>query len=65
MLGQVEVKKLRYRLLHTAARIVRGQRKVRIRIDSTWPWAGELAAAFTRLYEIRLPRHHLTRQPSR
>ena len=55
VLGQVEVKKLRYRLLHTAARIVRGQRKVRIRIDSTWPWAGELAAAFTRLDEIRQP----------
>src|SRR6185503_17897146 len=27
VLGQVEVKKLRYRLLHTAARIVHGQRK--------------------------------------
>jgi hypothetical protein len=54
-LAQAEPKKLRYRLLHTAARIVHGQRKVRIRIDTSWPWAAELAAAFTRLAEIRQP----------
>ena len=53
VLAKVEIKQLRYRLLHTAARIVRGQRKVRIRIDTSWPWAAELAAAFTRLVEIR------------
>ncbi|HEU5485377.1 MAG TPA: IS1380 family transposase [Microlunatus sp.] len=55
LLAQVEIKQLRYRLLHTAARIVHGQRKVRIRIDTTWPWAAELAAAFTRLATIRQP----------
>ena len=55
VLAQVEIKQLRYKLLHTAARIVRGQRKVRIRIDTSWTWAGELAAAFTRLAEIRQP----------
>ena len=37
---------LRYRLLHTAARIVRGQRKRKIKIPEVWPWADELAAAF-------------------
>ena len=55
VLAKVEIKQLRYQLLHTAARIVRGQRKVRIKIDTSWPWAGELAAAFTRLAEIRQP----------
>lgn len=54
-LAKVEVKKLRYRLLHTAARIVHGQRKTRIKIDPSWPWARELTAAFTRLAEIRQP----------
>ena len=55
VLAQVEINQLRYKLLHTAARIVRGQRKVRIRIDTSWTWAGELAAAFNRLAEIRQP----------
>jgi Transposase DDE domain group 1 len=41
-----EPQTLRYRLLHTAARIVRGQRKRKIRIPETWPWACELATAF-------------------
>lgn len=54
-LAQAEPKKLRYQLLHTAARIVHGQRKVRIRIDTSWPWAAQLAAAFNRLAEIRQP----------
>ncbi len=36
-LATAEPKTLRYRLLHTAARIVRGQRKRTIRIPTTWP----------------------------
>jgi hypothetical protein len=43
-LASAEPKTLRYRLLHTAARIVRGQRKRKIRIPETWPWARQLAA---------------------
>src|SRR3954451_3165563 len=54
-LAKVESRQLRYQLLHTAARIVRGQRKVRIKIDTNWPWARELAAAFNRLVAIRQP----------
>jgi hypothetical protein len=42
-LAQAEPKTLRYRILHTAARIVRGQRKRKIRIPTTWPWAQQLA----------------------
>jgi hypothetical protein len=43
-LANAEPKTLRYRLLHTAARIIRGQRKRTIRIPTTWPWASHLAA---------------------
>jgi Transposase DDE domain group 1 len=45
-LAQAEPKTLRYRLLHTAARIVRGQRKRKIKIPEHWPWAHDLATAF-------------------
>jgi Transposase DDE domain group 1 len=54
-LAHAEPKKLRYRLLHTAARIVHGQRRTMIKIDADWPWAVQLAAAFNRLAEIRPP----------
>jgi hypothetical protein len=55
VLAKAEPKKLRYQLLHTAARIVHGQRRTMIKLDSGWPWAAPLAAAFTRLTEIRPP----------
>ena len=54
-LAKAEAKQLRYQLLHTAARIVRGQRKVKIKIDTDWPWADQLTAAFDRLATIRQP----------
>jgi len=50
-----EPKKLRYQLLHAAARITRGQRRIWVRIDETWPWATQLATAFTRLNLIPAP----------
>ena len=43
---------MRYRLLHTAARIVRGQRKRKIKIPETWPWASDLAAAFQLVFAL-------------
>jgi hypothetical protein len=43
-LVKAEPKTLRYRLLHTSARIIRGQRRRTIRIPETWPWAAELQA---------------------
>ncbi|MFI7523945.1 transposase [Micromonospora globbae] len=36
-LAKAEPKRLRYRLLHTAARLVRGQRRRRLCIPSTLP----------------------------
>ncbi|HSV64601.1 MAG TPA: transposase [Mycobacteriales bacterium] len=35
--AKAEPKKIRYRLLHTAGRIVHGQRRRRLRIPETWP----------------------------
>jgi Transposase DDE domain group 1 len=38
-LADAEPKTLRYRVLHTAVRLVRVQRKRKIKISETWPWA--------------------------
>jgi hypothetical protein len=54
-LALAEPKRLRYRLLHTAARLVRGQRRRWLRIPSTWPWAAQITAAFTRIAAIPAP----------
>jgi len=53
-LAVAEPKTLRYRLLHVAARVVRHARRVIVRLQRTWPWAAELAAAFTRLRALPL-----------
>ena len=45
-LHRAEPKTLRYRLLHIAARITKGQRKVFLRLAEHWPWALALARAF-------------------
>ena len=54
-LAKAEPKTLRYRLLHVAARLTRGQRRLWLRIQRTWPWAHDLAAAFTRLATLPVP----------
>jgi hypothetical protein len=50
-----EPKKLRYRLLHVAARIVHTARRTILRIANSWPWAAELAAAYARLTALPQP----------
>jgi hypothetical protein len=54
-LAKAEPKTLRYRLLHVAARLVRGGRRLRLRLDRTRPWAKQLAAAFTRCAALPQP----------
>ncbi len=54
-LAKAEPKTLRYRLLHVAARLVRGARKLRLKIDRTWRWAAVLATAFQRLQALPTP----------
>lgn len=54
-LAKAEPKTLRYRLLHVAARLVRGGRRRRLKLDRHWPWATALAAAFHRLHALPTP----------
>ena len=54
-LAKAEPKKLRYRLLHTAARITRSGRRTWLRIAERWPWATDLVNAFTRLAALPRP----------
>jgi len=48
-LAKAEPKRLRYRLLHVAARLAFHGRRGRLRLQHDWPWATELAAAFHKL----------------
>ena len=48
-LAKAEPKTLRYRLLHTAGRIVRKARQVILRLPQHWRWANDLAIAYQRL----------------
>ena len=54
-LATAEPKKLRYRLLHVAARITRTGRRTRLRIAESWPWATDLVRAFARLAALPQP----------
>ena len=44
-----EPKRLRLRLLTAAGRIVRGGRRLRLRLAARWPWATQITAAISRL----------------
>jgi len=54
-LAKAEPKRLRYRLLHTAGRLAFHGRRAQLRLQRTWPWAGELASAFARLQALPGP----------
>jgi hypothetical protein len=47
-----EPRKLRYRLLHVAGRLVRSGRRVILRLQRSWPWTDLLAGAFRRLRSL-------------
>jgi hypothetical protein len=53
-LAAAEPKTLRYRLLHVAARVVRHARRNILHLQRSWPWAAQLARAFTRLRALPL-----------
>jgi DDE family transposase len=46
-----EPKRLRLRLFSAAGRLVRGGRRLRLRLAATWPWTAQLTAAITRLQD--------------
>ncbi len=48
-LAKAEPKTLRYRVLHTAARIIRGARRRQLRIPATWPRATAITAAWQQI----------------
>ncbi|MGV9801750.1 IS1380 family transposase [Mycobacterium sp. NPDC003449] len=48
-LARAEIATFRYRVLHVAARITRGARQLRLRIDATWRWAAQIATAWQNL----------------
>lgn len=48
-LAKAEPKRLRYRLLHVAGRLAFSARRAKLHLQDTWPWAGELTAAFRKL----------------
>jgi hypothetical protein len=54
-LAKAEPKKLRYRLLHVAARITRTARRTRLAIAADWPWADALTSAFINLAALPRP----------
>ena len=54
-LAVCEPRTLRYRLLHAAGRLAFHARQARLRIPRSWPWAGQLAAAFARLAALPTP----------
>jgi len=54
-LAKAEPKRLRYRLLHVAARLAFHARTATLRLQASWPWAQDLAAAFARLKALPVP----------
>jgi Transposase DDE domain group 1 len=48
-LAHAEITTFRYRVLHVAARVTRGARQLRLRIDATWLWATAIATAWQRI----------------
>jgi hypothetical protein len=54
-LAVCEPKTLRYRLLHTAARLTFHARQATLRLQRTWPWAHALATGFARLAALPPP----------
>lgn len=50
-----EPKRLRLRLFAVAGRLVRGGRRLRLRIAARWPWATQIITAVTRLQALPAP----------
>ena len=54
-LARAEPKTLRFRILHVPAQLTRGARRRRLRLPGGWPWAAQIALAFTRIAAIPAP----------
>jgi hypothetical protein len=49
MINKTAQDKLRYRVLHAAARLARGGRRRRLKIQATLPWAAAITSAWQRI----------------
>ena len=47
-----EPKRLRLRIFAVAGRLVRGGRRLRLRLAPRWPWATQITAAIARLQNL-------------
>jgi hypothetical protein len=52
-LAKAEPKRIRYRLLHVAARLAFSGRRGKLHLQNTWPWTAELLAAFQKLKTLQ------------
>ncbi|TDC74135.1 IS1380 family transposase [Actinomadura sp. 7K507] len=50
-----EPKRLRLRIFSTAGRLVRGGRRLRLRLSNRWPWTDLITTAITRLQTLPAP----------
>jgi len=48
-LAKAEPETLRYRILHTAARLARSGRRRNLKVPATWPWAAAIVNAWNRI----------------
>lgn len=55
VLASCEPKALRYRFLHVPARLINGQRRRRLRVPETWPWAAAIVAVFADIAAVPQP----------
>mgnify|MGYP001246049563 CR=1 FL=1 len=51
-LASAEPQRLRQRVLHIAAKVVRHGRRTHLKLDRDWPWSEALATAFGRMRTI-------------
>ena len=54
-LAKAEPKTLRYRLFHTAARLVHGGRRRTLKIAASWPWSKAFTTAWKRIQALPHP----------
>ena len=54
-LYSAEPQQLRYKVLHTPARIIRHARRTRIDLLTDWPWADQIVQAFQRIRALPVP----------
>jgi hypothetical protein len=55
VLASSEPEALRYQFLHAPARLVHGQRRRRLKIPDSWPWAAAVVVVFANIAAIPQP----------